>query len=96
MGFWAWDSWKHAAALPILLPELAKNQIRAMFDYQLDNGMIIDCIYTDIRENNARDSKPPLAAWAVDRVFEETRGYFICKRDVSSVIELLSLVVYRP
>ena len=43
-----------------------------MFDYQLDNGMIIDCIYTDIRENNARDSKPPLAAWAVDRVFEET------------------------
>jgi hypothetical protein len=22
-----------------------------MFDYQLDNGMIIDCIYTDIRES---------------------------------------------
>ena len=72
MGFWAWDSWKHAAALADFAPELAKNQIRAMFDYQLDNGMIIDCIYTDIRENNARDSKPPLAAWAVDRVFEET------------------------
>lgn len=72
MGFWAWDSWKHAAALADFAPELAKNQIRAMFDYQLDNGMIIDCIYTDIRENNARDSKPPLAAWAVNRVFEAT------------------------
>lgn len=72
MGFWAWDSWKHAAALADFAPELAKNQVRAMFDYQLDNGMIIDCIYTDIRENNARDSKPPLAAWAVDRIFEET------------------------
>lgn len=72
MGFWAWDSWKHAAALADFAPELAKNQIRAMFDYQLDNGMIIDCIYTDIRDNNARDSKSPLAAWAVDRVFEET------------------------
>ena len=53
-------------------PELAKNQVRAMFDYQMDNGMIIDCIYTDIRENNARDSKPPLAAWAVNKIFEAT------------------------
>lgn len=50
MGFWAWDSWKHAAALADFAPELAKNQVRAMFDYQMDNGMIIDCIYTDIRE----------------------------------------------
>lgn len=72
MGFWAWDSWKHAAALADFAPELAKNQVRAMFDYQLDNGMIIDCIYTDIRENNARDSKPPLAVWAVNKIFEAT------------------------
>ena len=42
MGFWAWDSWKHAAALADFAPELAKNQVRAMFDYQMDNGMIID------------------------------------------------------
>lgn len=72
MGFWAWDSWKHAVALASFAPELAKNQVRAMFDYQLDNGMIIDCIYPDIRENNARDSKPPLAAWAVNEIFKET------------------------
>ncbi len=72
-GFWAWDSWRFAVALAPIAPELAKNNIRAMFDYQLPDGMIIDCIYSDPRENNARDSKPPLAAWAVDAVFEHSR-----------------------
>lgn len=72
MGFWAWDSWKHAAALASFAPHIAKNQVRAMFDYQLDDGMIIDCIYPDINENNARDSKPPLAAWAVDEIYHAT------------------------
>lgn len=72
IGFWAWDSWKFAVALAGFAPDLAKNQVRAMFDYQLDNGMVIDCIYPDIRENNARDSKPPLAAWAVAEIFKET------------------------
>lgn len=45
-----------------LLPELAKDNIRVMFDYQQPDGMIIDCIYPDASENNYRDSKPPLAA----------------------------------
>jgi putative isomerase len=72
-GFWAWDSWRFSVALAPIAPELAKNNIRAMFDYQLPNGMIIDCIYSDPEENNARDSKPPLAAWAVDAVFESSR-----------------------
>lgn len=73
MGFWAWDSWRFAVALAPIAPELAKNQIRAMFDYQLPDGMVIDCIYSDPEENNARDSKPPLAAWAVDVVFTHTQ-----------------------
>ena len=47
-------------------PELAKDNIRVMFDYQQPDGMIIDCIYPDASENNYRDSKPPLAAWAVN------------------------------
>ncbi len=72
-GFWAWDSWRFCVALAPIHPELAKNNMRAMFDYQLPDGMIIDCIYTDPAENNARDSKPPLAAWAVDAIFESTR-----------------------
>ncbi|WP_228290887.1 alpha-glucosidase [Shewanella cyperi] len=81
-GAWAWDSWKHAAALSYFAPELAKNQIRALFDYQIqaddtlrpqDAGMIIDTVFYNrdgLRggsgENwNERNSKPPLAAWAV-------------------------------
>ena len=70
IGFWAWDSWRFSAALARFEPELAKNNIRAMFDYQLPDGMIIDCIYTDPKENNARDSKPPLVCWAVDEILE--------------------------
>ncbi|MDF9828717.1 trehalase family glycosidase [Parabacteroides sp. PF5-6] len=73
MGFWGWDSWKHAVALARFAPELAKDQVRTMFDYQTPEGMIIDCIYSDAAENNDRDSKPPLAAWAVDAIYETTR-----------------------
>ena len=74
-GFWSWDSWKHAVALVKIEPELAKNQIRAMYDYQNKEGMIADCIYRDtsIEAHNWRDTKPPLSAWAIWEVFEETR-----------------------
>jgi len=71
-GFWAWDSWKHAYALARIAPELAKNSVRAMFDYQDSCGMIADCIFTDSTENNYRDTKPPLAAWAVAEIFRQT------------------------
>ena len=72
VGFWAWDTWRFSAALAKFDPELAKDNIRAMFDYQQPDGMIIDCIYTDPAENNARDSKPPLVSWAVDGIFTHT------------------------
>ena len=72
VGFWAWDTWRFPAALAKFDPELAKDNIRAMFDYQQPDGMIIDCIYTDPAENNARDSKPPLVSWAVDEIFTHT------------------------
>jgi beta-galactosidase len=72
IGCWAWDSWRFSVALASFHPELAKNNIRAMFDYQLPDGMVIDCIYPDKSENNARDSKPPLACWAVNAVYEKT------------------------
>lgn len=73
VGFWAWDSWRFSAALAKFAPELAKDNIRAMFDYQQPDGMIIDCIYTNPKENNARDSKPPLVSWAVDEIFTHTQ-----------------------
>lgn len=72
VGFWAWDTWKQAVATVRFEPELAKNQIRSMFDYQDEYGMIADCIYSDQKENNYRDSKPPLAAWSVMEVFRFT------------------------
>ena len=72
VGCWAWDSWRFSAAMASFFPELAKDNIRVMFDYQQADGMIIDCIYVNPQENNARDSKPPLASWAVNRVWEET------------------------
>jgi len=71
-GFWAWDSWKHAYALAGISPELAKNSIRAMFDYQDRFGMIADCIFIDTTENNWRDTKPPLAGWALLEIFCQT------------------------
>ncbi|MBE9488561.1 MAG: glycoside hydrolase [Bacteroidetes bacterium] len=72
-GFWAWDSWKHAVAIAPLEPELAKNQIRTMFDFQNERGMVIDCIYIDSSENNPRDTKSSLATWAVQEVFNQTQ-----------------------
>src|SRR5579872_7060672 len=71
-GFWAWDSWKHAIALSHFAPALAREQIRAMFDYQAASGMIPDVIYRGKAENNWRDTKPPLAALAVWEVYRQT------------------------
>ncbi|MCG8577667.1 MAG: trehalase [Flavobacteriales bacterium] len=70
-GFWAWDSWKHAVALSHYNVELAKDQIRLMYDYQTENGFIPDCIYRDtsIEKHNYRNTKPPLSAWAVWEVY---------------------------
>lgn len=71
-GFWAWDSWKHAAALAWFAPELARDQMRAMFDYQNANGMVADSVYLDAKENNWRNTKPPLAAWATREIHRAT------------------------
>ncbi|MFH6935736.1 MGH1-like glycoside hydrolase domain-containing protein [Flavobacterium sp. FlaQc-30] len=74
-GFWAWDSWKHAAAVANYDTELAKNQMHALFDYQEPNGFIPDCVYRNnlIEENNYRNTKAPLAAWAIWQIYEKTK-----------------------
>lgn len=82
-GMWAWDSWKQAAAATSFAPELAKDNIRAMFDYQKEDGMVIDSIFYNKNSSvykgekggnwNERNSKPPLAAWAVWKVYESTK-----------------------
>lgn len=89
-GTWAWDSWKHAYAMAHFAPQLAKDNIRAMFDYQIDandalrpqdHGMVVDAIFynqdTDRGGDggnwNERNSKPPLASWAVWEVYKTTQ-----------------------
>ncbi|MNK65124.1 Glucosidase YgjK precursor [compost metagenome] len=75
-GFWAWDSWKHAVAVANYDIELAKNQMRALFDYQEPNGFIPDCVYRNnlLEENNYRNTKAPLAAWAIWKIYEKTNS----------------------
>jgi putative isomerase len=71
-GVWSWDSWKHASALAFFDAELAKDQMRVMFDYQNESGMVPDVIYADSTENNWRDTKPPLASWAVWNIYQQS------------------------
>lgn len=89
IGLWAWDSWKQAVGVAHFNGDLAKDNIRALFDYQItendyvrpqDAGAIVDAIFynTDASRGgeggnwNERNSKPPLAAWAVYNVYKET------------------------
>ncbi|MDP5212246.1 alpha-glucosidase [Pseudoalteromonas tunicata] len=87
-GAWAWDSWKHAYAMAKFDPVLAKNNIRALFSYQIqtndkvrpqDHGMVIDAIFYNKDQQragdggnwNERNSKPPLASWAVWHIYQQ-------------------------
>ena len=74
-GFWSWDSWKHAVAIALYDTKLAQNQIRAMYDFQDEMGMIADCVYRDtiIENHNWRDTKPPLSAWAIWEVYQKSK-----------------------
>lgn len=72
-AFWAWDSWIHAVAAAIFNPELAKEQMLTMFDYQTPEGMIIDLVSLDRKENNVLCSKPPIAGWATYMVYKRTK-----------------------
>jgi putative isomerase len=74
-GFWSWDSWKHAVGLSYYDTKLAQNQMKLMFDFQLENGFIVDCVFRDttIEKHNYRDTKPPLSAWAVAKIYKQDR-----------------------
>lgn len=91
-GAWAWDTWKHAAALAWFAPELAKQNVLAMFDYQIqsddslrpqDAGMVTDAIFYNKDQQragdggnwNERNTKPPLASWAVWQIYQATNDH---------------------
>ena len=57
IGLWAWDSWKQAVGVAHFNGELAKDNIRALFDYQIqpndyvrpqDAGAIIDAVFYNV------------------------------------------------
>ncbi|EOU1828172.1 LPXTG cell wall anchor domain-containing protein [Clostridium perfringens] len=104
VGMWAWDSWKQAVATANFDGELAKNNIRALFDYQIkgddsvrpyDKGTIIDAIFYNKDEQrggeggnwNERNSKPPLAAWAVWNVYKETNDIEFLKEMYPKLVD---------
>ncbi len=89
IGLWAWDSWKQVVGMSHYSPEIAIENVRSIFDYQIqaddevrpqDAGAIIDCIFFnkgperggDGGNWNERNSKPPLAAWAVYHAYLES------------------------
>lgn len=71
-GVWSWDSWKIASANALYNPEMAKDEMRALFDYQAPNGMVPDFIGFNKKGNNWRDTKPPVAAWGAMNVYKAT------------------------
>lgn len=74
-GFWSWDSWKHAVGLSSYDINLAKDQVKLMFDFQDENGFVVDCVFRDtlIEKHNYRDTKPPLSAWAVANIYKKDK-----------------------
>jgi putative isomerase len=76
VGLWLWDSAMHALAYRYVDPDLARNQIRAMVDCQLPDGMLPDAVYdegvisTIDHPIYAEVTKPPILAWAALKLHE--------------------------
>ncbi|ADD42413.1 MGH1-like glycoside hydrolase domain-containing protein [Stackebrandtia nassauensis] len=84
-GLWSWDSWKHAVGVARFDPKLARSVVESMFDHQRADGMIPDCVfYNNIADGggnwNERNTKPPLAAWAVWQVYQHDRDRDFLRR----------------
>ncbi|MFN0727985.1 MGH1-like glycoside hydrolase domain-containing protein [Polaribacter gochangensis] len=80
-GFWSWDSWKHAVGLSFYSTQLAKKQMKLMFEFQNEDGFVADCVYRDtsIEQHNYRDTKPPLSVWAVAEIYEKDKDVAFVK-----------------
>lgn len=80
-GFWSWDSWKHAVGLSYYNTNLAKKQMKLMFEFQNEDGFVADCVFRDtlIEKHNYRDTKPPLSAWAVAKIYEKDKDVAFVK-----------------
>jgi putative isomerase len=66
-GYWGWDSWKHAHALARIAPEFAGDQVRVQLARQR-GGMVPDTVMPWSISDNWKNTKPPLAAWALAEI----------------------------
>ena len=76
VGLWLWDSAMHSLAYRHIDPGLARDQIRAMLDCQLPDGMLPDAVYDEGVISTldhpiyAEVTKPPIVAWAALKLHE--------------------------
>lgn len=78
VGVWQWDQFFHALAYRHVDAKLAEDQIRIVLDHQREDGLIPDAIHdegtiTHLTAPVDEDvTKPPLAGWAVLKIYEAT------------------------
>jgi putative isomerase len=76
VGLWLWDCAMHALAYRYVDPELARNQLRAIMDHQLSDGMFPDAVYDEDVVSKmdypvkANVTKPPILAWMALKLHE--------------------------
>lgn len=83
-GIWNWDSAFHAVGALHFDGELAKTQIRGFLNFCADDGSLPDVVWEN-GEIERRFSKPPVMAWAANRVCEKT-GDTAFAKDVYPVL----------
>lgn len=81
VGVWHWDQFFHALAYRHTDTRLAEDQIRIVLDHQRPDGMLPDAIHDEGLVTQldfpvpAEVTKPPLASWAVVKLFESSGHY---------------------
>ncbi len=72
LGVWNWDTAFHAFGVSRWDPALARENIEGFLQFQGESGILPDVVFEDGRVED-RYSKPPVFAWAVQRVYERAR-----------------------
>ena len=82
-GIWNWDTAFHIMALSRWDTELAEEQCRIFFDFQLENGMYPDCIATSGLVVD-RFGKPPVLPWSFCILYKRTKNRDFLERAYQS------------
>jgi len=85
-GIWNWDSAFHAVGVSKLDKELAKEQILGFIQYQCEDGMYPDVIWTN-GEIEIKSSKPPVLPWATQKISEIDNDIAFLKEVYQSFVD---------